>query len=204
MRRLILSTICAFALGVNAFGQGTINFGNSSSTLVTLFNDWLGPVGPIPEGIPGQFRFQLFIAPAGTLNSTQFVPTNVQGTNVSTAGRFTGGNGLVVSGAPAGGTGAILVRGWSSNLGTDYAEAINNWNLGMLGYIGTSDIAPNFMWGGDPGTGIHPTSFAFGGTSGIQTGFFLFGIPEPSALALSSLGLVLLAMLRRRNDVSVS
>jgi hypothetical protein len=152
--------------------QGLINFLNSTSTLITISSNGL-PVG-MPGGQPGTFRFELFIAPAGTLSPASFTATGLIATNLASAGRMYGGNNRAVPGVPLGGTAAILVRGWSANLGTNYAEAIAASHTTANGYIGESSIAPNFLFGGDPGSGVTvPTSPAFGGFSGIQSGFVL-------------------------------
>jgi hypothetical protein len=200
MKRFFLTFTCALVLAANASAQGTFNFGNTSATLIGLSSNGVS-LGPIPGGIPGEFQFQLFIAPAGTVNSSLFVATNVKGTNISAAGRIIGGNGVVVPGAPAGGTGAILVRGWSNSLGTDYDTALANWQILLgVGWLGESAIAPNFLWGGDPGTGTAVTaSLAFGSSSGIQSGFILLpSVPEPSTAALMALGMFLTWRASRR------
>ncbi len=154
-----------------AHAQGLINFMNSASTLITIYSNGL-PVA-IPGGQPGTFRFELFIAPAGTLTAASFTATGLIATNLASAGRMHGGNNRAVPGVPLGGTAAILVRGWSTNLGTNYAEAIAASHTTANGYIGESSIAPNFLFGGDGGAGNFPSSPAFGGLSGIQSGFTL-------------------------------
>jgi hypothetical protein len=155
--------------GVHA--QGLINFLNSSQTLIALSTNGVNN-GPTPPTL-GAFRFELFIAPAGTLNPASFTATGLIATNLASAGRLSGGNNLAVPGVALGGTAAILVRGWSANLGTNYAQAIAASLTTANGYIGESSIAPNFLFGGDGGAGNVPTSPAFGGSSGIQAGFDL-------------------------------
>jgi len=151
-------------------------------------------------GVPGKYQFQLFIAPAGTLNPDLFVATNVKGTNLASAGRFSGGFGVAVDGTLPGEMAAILVRGWSSNYGADYATALDNLQRGVNGFLGTSSIAPIFYFGGFDGTEAIPTSPAFGGSLGIQTGLILYGClcPEPSVIALVGSGAIALVLARRR------
>lgn len=183
--------------------QGLINFLNGATTLVTLTDDRQGVpnLGPIPTGVPGTYRFELFSAPAGTLtDGAAFVSSGLIATNINAAGRIIGGNGLAIPGRPLGGTAAILIRGWSANLGANYAQALANYQGGMGGFLGSSAIAPNFLLGGDGGAGNIPTSPAFGGSSGIQSGFALVyaPVPEPSSMVLAGLGAASLLLFRRR------
>jgi hypothetical protein len=142
MKKLILTTLCIATLGAAAFAQGTLNFGNGPSTLWKL-DDGFGNVST-NSGAAGTYRFEIFRAPAGTVTDVGFVSTGLIGTNLSSAGRLNGGNGLAAAGAPLGGTGAVLVRGWSANLGANYAAALANYGI-IPGYLGSSAIAPQFL-----------------------------------------------------------
>lgn len=199
MKKLILTTLCIATLSTGAFAQGTLNFGNSSLTLVSLVNSLSVNLGAIPAGVPGTFRFELFVAPAGTLADVGFVASGVQGTNLTTLGRINGGNGRVVPGTALGGTSALLVRGWSASLGTTWAQATANWTTGT--YIGSSSIAPNFLMGGDGGAGAVPNSPIFGaGATQITQGFNLYApVPEPTSMVLAGLGAASLLLFRRRS-----
>ena len=169
---IALALVLSLGCRLGGHAQGLINFINSASTLILINSNGL-PVG-MPGGQPGTFRFELFIAPAGTLNPASFTATGLIATNLASAGRLHGGNQLAVPGVALGGTAAILVRGWSANLGSNYASALVAWRNFEPGYLGESSIAPNFPFGGDPGSGVTvPTSPAFGGSSGIQSGFTL-------------------------------
>lgn len=198
MKKLVLTTLCTAALAAGAFAQGTFNFGNGPATLFTLNNNGVVTTN---SGAAGTFRFELFRAPAGTAtDGAAFQSTGVIATNLASAGRINGGNGIAVSGAPLGGTGAVLVRGWSANLGATYAEALIAYNLGLGGFLGSSAVAPNFLWGGDGGAGPVPASPVFGGVSGIQSGVQLTyaPVPEPSSMVLAGLGAASLLLFRRR------
>jgi hypothetical protein len=202
MKKLVLTAICVTAISLGALAQGTFNFGNSAATLITLTSNGVS-YGSTPASSAMQFRYQLFIAPAGTANAGSFTATSTFATNLPAVGRLNGGNGLTVPGTPAGGTGAVLLRGWSSNLGADYASALAAWNSGAGGWLGESSIAGQFLWGGDPGTGVAvPASPLFGGGNGIQTGFAMIWqggvVPEPSSMALAGLGAASLLLFRRR------
>ena len=201
MKKVILTTLCVAAFSTGAFAQGLINFLNNSATLVTLSSNSVS-LGSTPAGVPGTFRYELFRATAGTvLDVGGFVSTGLTGTNLTTVGRLNGGNGRAVPGTLLGGTTAILLRGWSANLGATWAGALANQGI-IGGYFGSSAIAPNFLLGGDGGAGNIPTSPMFGGTSGIQSGFALTYIPvvpEPTSMALAGIGAASLLIFRRRN-----
>ena len=194
----VLAALCLTALITSSQAQGLINFLNSATTLVTL-NSNLVNLGSTPAASLGSFRYELFSAPAGTLTPASFVSSGIIGTNLSTAGRFNGGNGLAIPGRLLGGTAAILIRGWSTALGSTYSQAIANYGI-IPGFLGESAIAPNFLLGGDGGAGNVPTSPAFGGSSGIQSGFALVyaPVPEPTSMALAGIGAAAMVIFRRR------
>lgn len=197
----ILITIGLAALISSSHAQGLLNFVNSAATVITLSsNSTL--IGTTPA-TPGGFRYELFRAAPGTTDTNLFIGSGLIATNTS-AGRFVAGNGLALPGVPLGGTAAIMIRGWSSNLGSNFAAALANVNV-LGGYIGQSAIALNFLLGGDGGAGNVPTSPVFGGASGIvaagpNNGFTLtyVPVPEPSSMALAGLGAASLLMFRRR------
>ncbi len=195
----VLIAIGLAALVSSSQAQGLINFLNSSTSLVTLSSNGVS-MGSTPTTLGG-YRYELFSAPAGTATSSAFVASGLIATNTAQAGRFVAGNGLAIPGQPLGGTCAILVRGWSANLGNNYAQALAN-QAALGGFIGESSIALNFLLGGDGGAGNIPTSPAFGGSSGIQGGFVLnYGggiVPEPSSMVLAGLGAASLLLFRRR------
>ena len=201
MKKILIAVgLAAMVSSVSA--QGLVSFLNGSTTLITLTDgrQAIPNLGPIPTGVPGTYRFELFSAVAGTATDVGFVSSGLIATNINTAGRIIGGNNLAIPGRALGGTAAILIRGWSANLGATYAEALVNWNAGMGGFLGSSGIASNFLLGGDGGAGNVPTSPAFGGSSGIQNGFALVysPVPEPGTMALAGLGAASLLIFRRR------
>ncbi len=203
MKKTICTLLAGLSWGLNVFADpGTIHFFNSPTTRVSLYHVILGDLG-FTSITPGGFKYQLFIAPAGTTDPLQFLPTNVTGTNltsVGAAGRFFGGSFLEVNGVNAGETRSILIRGWSTSLGNDYAEARNNWDPFFNGFLGESAIAPCFQFGGDTGEGIIPTSPIYSGLFGIQTGFAQVGVPEPATGTLIGLGLAALSVAQRRRQ----
>ncbi len=196
MKKLLLVAASAVAFITTARADGLIHFLNQSAKPITLSSNGID-LGLMP-GVLGQYRFELFVAPTGTTDPFQFTPTGLQGTNITAAGRFIGGNNLVVPGVSPGLNGAILVRGWSTSLGNDYSTAFSLWSSGAGGFLGESEIATPFLYGGDSGNGVIPTSPAFGGVYGIQQGFTLSTVPEPSSMALAGLGAASLLIFRRR------
>lgn len=194
--KIILTSLTLAALVTSSSAQGLINFLNSASTLVTLNSNG---VVATPANSLGMFKYELFTAPAGTLNPSAFVSSGIIGTNTSSAGRLSGGANLPIPGRALGGTCAILVRGWSTDLGDDWATAFANAMTRYVGWFGESTIAPNFRLGGDGGAGFVVISPAFGGSTGIQSGFSLFPVflPEPSSLAITALGFGFLRLLRQ-------
>jgi hypothetical protein len=207
MKKTLVAVVFSIALAANSYADlGRINFLNSFATRIALHNTILGDMGFTPTN-SGGFKYQLFVAPAGTTDPLLFTATNVKGTNlISTgaAGRFLGGFNLEVNGVQAGEMRSILVRGWSSYLGDDYATAKDNWDPFFNGYLGESSIAPNFIFGGFDGSGPIPASPAFGGSFGIQSGFTLVGVPEPAAGTILILGTTIIFRgLRRKKTVGI-
>jgi hypothetical protein len=197
MKKLLIAVGLA-ALVTSSQAQGLINFLNNATTLVTLRDGQGNNLGSTPA-VAGQYYYQLFVAPAGTAtDGAAFLPS-IMATNQASAGRFSGGVNIAVAGAPAGSTRSLIVRGWSASYGADYVSAVAAWQSGAAGYIGSSIIAPGFIFGGFDGTGTLPTLPAFGGAVGISSGFSLNAVvPEPSSIALAGLGAASLLLFRRR------
>jgi hypothetical protein len=200
----ILITIGLAVLTCSSQAQGTLNFVNSAATIITLSSNSVF-LGAAPNALGG-FRYELFFGPAGTTAANLLNASGVIATNTGTAGRFSAGSNLAIPGLPAGGTAAIMVRGWSSNLGANYAAAKINWDLGLPGFLGQSAVAPNFLTGGGAPIAIL-ASPVFGGASGIvplsgTTGFTMFHstpVPEPTSMALAGIGAAAMLIFRRRN-----
>jgi len=66
---------------------------------------------------------------------------------------------------------------------------------GLPSLFGVSPIGSGVAGGGAQSL---PTLQLFGGASGIQSGFTLTGVPEPTSMALAGLGAAALLIFRRR------
>lgn len=186
---LMIATVAS-----SAFAQGTVDFRNTASTLISA--DGV----PMPVSGTRQFIFALFLAPSTTVNasgqSTTFVDPTFQfvaayNTNTSSSpGRLNNRIGLIVGesqGYLPGSTVDFIVRGWSADAGLTWSEALANWNDGeplVPMFIGASTVGNNLFLSG----GQLPTTAVFGfGTSQVL-GFEMPFIPEPSTMALAFLG----------------
>jgi hypothetical protein len=213
MKKLI--TIAALFGTVSAcFAQGYVNFANTSTTKIST-NNLFGSGGTgLTTGLPNSWYFALLVAPTTqvTIDSSLAGWTFVGiGTNVSIDGRLNGntttdGSGVQVPGYAAGTSANFAVVGWSANLGSDWnvvyagrpsSPGFGTWPAFTETWYGVSSVALDVsveLLGG-------PYNSMFGSSSaGLIQGMTLNAvfIPEPSALALASLGIGALISLRRR------
>jgi len=193
MKKQIL-TIAATVVGLSALAQGTVDFKNTTSTLVsnsvTLNRVSGGTV----------FRVVLYYLPdqAGAPTTADFDERGVilgassgfQGSSTVASGVFQGGvrstPTTTVGGAPA----WFQVRAWETAFGGTYAEASRV--TGAL--VGTSN--PFRGATADPAAIPPPTAPGLAAL-GLTT-FMLYPVPEPSVIGLGILGIGALLMLRRR------
>ncbi len=185
--KILVRFLCFSALTTCACAQGTVNFANTPSTLISWENFYTGYSTPIP-GSAGSFYFALLISPPGS-NAFRF--TGILATNSATApGRFVR-NGVTVPGWAPGVTMDYRIVGWEGVLGTTFN---NDWLVqgfadgGAFSAIGTGAAGGNML----------PPLPLFGGT-GITGGFtILYNCPEPPPTALAALGAAVLFALRLR------
>ena len=181
----ILLGVSLLLPGSTTFAQGTVVFVNSPTTLVSV-----GGAGQsaLISGPPGSYYFALLIAPPGTADASQFAFTGVYATNTATPGRI-GPSSYTpsVPGWPVAVDMSFLVAGWSSSLGHDWNQQWMSASFGAFGYFGFSTIGIGTT--GGPGAGGPPVADLnlFGGL-GIQTGWNLDPVPEPSTVVLLALG----------------
>ena len=182
MKSVLICVALRLAIAV-APAQGTVNFLNGPGTLVSV-----GQPGQetLMSGPAGSYYFGLLIAPPGTLALSQFAFTSTYATNsASSPGRLQGNMNVPVPGWAAGGFMSFSVAGWSASLGHDWNPQWLNGAFGASGDFGMSSIATGQS--GAPGAPPLSPLNLFGPATGIQTGFVLAPVPEPSSLALITL-----------------
>ena len=192
--RTLLALVSLCWLPSTVAGQGTVSFINGPGTLISA-----GAPGQetLISGPPGSYYFGLLIASPGTTQPNQFTFPAVYATNDATfPGRLLGGV-VPVNGWGVNTFESFLVAGWSASLGHDWDPQWLNGAFSASGFFGLSSIATGMS--GGPGLPPSPGLHLFGGPTGIQTGFNLFPVPEPSVLSLGiTAGALLLARLYRR------
>jgi hypothetical protein len=190
--------IVSLALGLvatQAFGQGTVNFGNNSSSAVT--NSFT--MARVINGTT--FRVALYYLPDQVEPPTlqQFL-ANGQQLGASSIiqpqpGLYAAGTRTTPNTTPGSGFAWFQVRSWESAFGTSYEEAVARGEIGgRLAYAGTSNIIR--VKTGDPANGVTPgalTSF------GLQ-GFILTQVPEPATIGIAAIGIGALLLLRRKKS----
>ena len=193
----LAAMLCLSAMTTGAFAQGLINFNNSPTTLISA--NIGGNVATL-TGASGTYLF-------GLLTSAQaagpFTFASVYGTNLvnTSGGRFTGGNGVAVTGWAPGATMFYEIAAWASAGGTTFNPAWVQANgspatSGLPSLFGVSAIASGSAGGGPNAL---PPLPLFGGASGLTSGFTLTGVvPEPTSMALAGLGAAALLIFRRR------
>lgn len=176
-------------VAVATYGQGFVVLGNSSSSLVST-----NAVGGSVRG-SGQYLFELYVAPAGTTsaNSAAWRTTGlITGNSGVSAGRLTSTAATAITGMPfstgVGDTVAVQVRGWSVNLGANFAAASASSATGWLGSSGGA----NFTLA----AAIPPPTVVMDSIGPLVLA--AWPVPEPSVIALGLLGLGAVLAIRRR------
>jgi hypothetical protein len=163
-----------------ALAQGSVNFYNDASTLISLDS---GNGQPVPIGTQSNsYYFGLLTAPPGTTDPTLFSFSGVYATNLAISGRLLGGVNVIVPGWTPGTQLAYEVAGWSSSLGPDWEQSWLTGKFANQGFFGISSIGTNYSDppGGYP-SGGPPNVNLFGGATGIQTGFALHTVGADSS-----------------------
>ena len=205
MKRIALAAIL-LSLAFSSFGQGTIYFMNSSTTLVMSWNG--GSYEPAPNSLNGRIEFYYSTAAAspavnysdlaGWLSTTPGTPTPV---GVPVPGRFAS---VTQSADNAIGGSSIWVhaRSWTGGYPdwpTALAAAQLDPNSVLLAYS-AAWLQPT----GNPGNyPPYPPEPMVNGSSGFN-GLYLNplpaqAVPEPSASALTGLSLLSIWFCRRRS-----
>jgi hypothetical protein len=157
-----------FLVAASTYGQGEINFANTSTTL--LMTNGCGQTGPGIGPTSVGFRIGLYTAPFGTLNESLFTLGAVT-TNGPALGRFDGGtlrfNGTsFLPSVPPGTPISFQIKAWPIAAGASYAAAVvSGFNM-----VGKSTIG--FVVPSSPGTSNSPS--LMGNDYGQVPAFTLF------------------------------
>lgn len=187
---LLISALAVLAT-LSTYGQGSVNFANTSTQPVRLSTG-----AAVPTGLSGGTYVAelLYAADGGSTDAASFGNTAIRigGTttfNTPTAGVFNGGGRTITQITPAGGFGLFQVRVWNSQAGSSYdlhkANTSTAFELGYSAVVRVDTSDPTTI---PPGT---PAQL------GLTT-FNLAPVPEPSVIGLGLLGAGALLMLRRR------
>lgn len=190
MKKLLLITALAAVASLSAYGQGSVNFANSTATRVIL-RDASGATTFVPTGT--RFTAELVFAPDGTPTDAFTQAATRVGATASffpTAGQFNAGGRTAAGVVPPGGFGLFQVRVWETASSVDYIDA----KVRGVGFTGESGILR--VDTGDPTTTPPGTAGSLL-TAGLAS-FTVSPVPEPSVIALGLAGIGALLMLRRR------
>lgn len=194
----VLGFFAAVFFTLGAFAQGTVNFANTSTTLLltnsTVF-PWPGQQ-PNQSGLTtgfSQYTIGLYIAPQGTTDLNAFTligPTTLNQSGIA-SGRFNGnpsGSSFVIpgnSGQPI----SFQVRAWSTAFGGTFQDAISTCcgayvGISSVGYVTPGAVGVNLF-----GTGLGqiggfvlcPPSLSLGLPCPMP-------VPEPSSVLLALIG----------------
>jgi hypothetical protein len=187
MKKTILTTIATLVFAAGAFAQGTVNFNNSSTSLVT-YGEGPNAGSSLPTG--GVFSVALYWAVQGTVDVNSFVQLGASAGIAPIPGRYSGGVRTTGAGTAPDGTGAFLVRAWSTADGASWEEA----SVKPGAWAGTSGIFESATGGGgSPAT----LPVALSG-SALPFSVSLVPVPEPSVIMLGLAGAGLLWFRRKK------
>jgi hypothetical protein len=201
MKKLALTTVCAFAVTSGAFAQGFANWVSSGMTAAsitaatnTAVGTWFG--GPGTGGVSGAantgtayngsaatgFYYELlyssYTGSQATITSLSSLLTwqdaGLQATNQLTAGRLnpTVPNTAATVPWAAGTTDSIVLVGWSANLGSTWGVVSN-----LLATQGANGSYAAGSFFGVSATGYMAAGSANPGTTLFATGANSFGLP---------------------------
>src|SRR5713101_5405739 len=147
----LLTIAALIGAGAVSFGQGYVAFFNASNSRISqnTNSSTSGGSGAAlqPVAAPFSYWYTLLWAPTTlttvsttsdpTLNGWTWAGAAAYGTNNPTAGRMSAygfdGAGAAVQGVASGATANYVVVGWSSNIGSTWAQAQAWWNNGNPG-----------------------------------------------------------------------
>lgn len=207
---------------ISSYGQGLVNFNNSSapSSKISTNSFFLGPPSGLTAEPVGNYYFSLYystivntvngstnaivgfdaVAGSGSFvfNDSNWTFGGAYATNSTTPGRISGNSSQVINGLAGGSTARFVVVGWSVGLGVTVAQlqsriASGNWVGDVL--FGQSSVSDPITLG-DGGLILSPTILGSGNVSAFTLGKIF--IPEPGTMTLMVLGVSSLWFMRRR------
>jgi len=188
MKKLLL-VIGVAAITAFAHGQGTIAFGNSALTRVTVFDGGVRRNATAADG----FLFGAFYGPAGSTQDYLVLAPGLATIGTTAGVMMNAPSVFALPGTQPGQVVSLQIRMWHASLGTDW-EAVCRAN-GFLGATAVAQVTLGPTAG--PGAVIWQTA------SGIAPNRFtpltqalgplnINCIPEPSTLSLGMLSAILL------------
>jgi hypothetical protein len=194
MKRTLLFAVVLLVSLTGAFGQGTLIFNNNASAAFNLYtNNATGTALGVMSGA-GRYRVGLYASTnlSATAGSLELVGL---ATNTALNGKFNGGSQFILpNGYPTSQQIVFQLRAWTFSAGTSFENALIYAAADPLNVAwGTSPLGTT-----TPGGGLIQAGALFGTAPGLLPTGFVLGIPEPSTIALSLLGLGAIALFRRR------
>jgi hypothetical protein len=182
----ILLTLTLVTLSVAAYAQGTINFGNTIASKVQYQASPGGPIAEMPATAPVVFGvFWGTTADGLQVDSRLGVPT--------AAGVFSGGAIFGLPGTQPGDVVFMKIAGWDAANGINFDASKRG-----PGHYGETDVRQVTL-----AATAGPGQVIFQGSTGTNPNrfkaFTIFAVvPEPSVIALGTLGLGALLLRRRK------
>ncbi|MBI5383402.1 MAG: immunoglobulin domain-containing protein [Verrucomicrobia bacterium] len=168
----VTSAVATLTVTTVTYNQGTVNFANTSTTLIQT-NDGQGHVGPIAGA--GLYRFAVYAAAQGTTDPTLLTQASPSVTNSATAGRISAGTVALCAPWTPSRTVVVQVRGWSAAAGATYEAAMASGNSSY--YAGTSGLATVTLGGDVPFPGVPLPAATLFGSAPLLGGFQLTAVP---------------------------
>jgi hypothetical protein len=188
--------IIALAMGLvstQVYGQGTVTFGNNSSTAITNAITMMRVVAGTT------FQVALYYLPDGPAPSPEEmeaggIKIGAHGPIAPAAGLYAAGTRTTPVTTPGAGFAWFQVRCWETAFGSTYELAKANTvpQNGRLALAGTSNIIR--VKTGDPVNQIPPGGLT---AFGLQS-FIVTQVPEPATIGLAAMGIGALLLLRRK------
>jgi hypothetical protein len=227
MKKLAIAA-CLLATAAVAFGQGSVNMNNSTTSRFQTNGLAAGVGSGNTASLAGPYYFQVLTAPSGTVAPDTSLQALLSGPWSDTGLKGVAGNlGLETSGSQvanfwaAGVFQQYVLVGWSANIASDWAGlaaklagaslAGNQWSGGGLsttnglnGFLGATGMGLR-QAGGVTTQGTLPVPLLFATAADAQgtplngaTALWVVPVPEPTTMALVGLGAASLMIFRRR------